>query len=358
MSEPLRAGQEWTEPGAYLVAPEVWRIPAVLPLDGLRAVNIYVLTDDDGFTLIDGGWALDAARQALVDGLAQIGAGLGDIKRFLVTHAHRDHYTNAIAVRREFGTPVLLGAGERPTIEKLTGPTPVNFDDQLVNLTRNGGASVVEALAAAGFGMGDGAQDYEPPDEWIADGAVFQVGDRELDAISTPGHTRGHVVFADRVAGVLFAGDHVLPHITPSVAFEVAPSRLGLRDYLGSLRLVRSLPDMELLPAHGPSGTRVHARVDALLAHHDRRLAEMTDALIAGASTGFDVANQIGWTRRLKKFADLDPFNQMLAVFETVLHLELLVARGQATVREIDGMRIYAAVVSRADQSDRAQISW
>jgi glyoxylase-like metal-dependent hydrolase (beta-lactamase superfamily II) len=358
VSEPSRAGQEWTEPGAYLVAPDVWRIPAVLPLDGLRAVNIYVLADAGGLTLIDGGWALDAARQALVDGLGQLGAGLGDIKRFLVTHAHRDHYTNAIAVRREFGTPVLLGAGERPTIEKLTGPTPAKFSDQLVNLARNGGVSVVEALEGLEFGHGDGAQDFAAPDEWIADGAMFRVGARTLEAIATPGHTRGHVVFADRAAGILFAGDHVLPHITPSVAFEVEPSRLGLRDYLGSLRLVRALPDMDLLPAHGPTGTRVHARVDALLAHHDHRLAEMADALTAGASTGFDVANQIGWTRRLRKFADLDPFNQMLAVFETVLHLELLVAQGQATVREIDGIRTYAVVGSASDQSDRAQNSW
>jgi glyoxylase-like metal-dependent hydrolase (beta-lactamase superfamily II) len=346
VSELSGTGQDWTEPGAYLVAPDVWRIPAVLPLDGLRAVNIYVLTDAGGLTLIDGGWALDAARRALVDGLAQIGAGLGDIKRFLVTHAHRDHYTNAIAVRREFGTPVLLGAGERATIDRLTGPNPAKFSDQLVSLTRNGAASVVEALTELGSGNGGGAQGFERPDEWIADRVVFQVGRRTLEAIATPGHTRGHLVFADRAAGVLFAGDHVLPHITPSVAFEVAPSRLGLRDYLESLRLVRALPDMELLPAHGPTGTRVHARVDALLAHHDRRLADMADALAAGASTGFDVANQIGWTRRLRKFADLDPFNQMLAVFETVLHLELLVAQGHATVGEIDGIRTYAAVGS------------
>jgi glyoxylase-like metal-dependent hydrolase (beta-lactamase superfamily II) len=327
----------------------------VLPLDGLRAVNIYALTDAGGLTLIDGGWALDAARQALVDGLAQIGAGLGDIKRFLVTHAHRDHYTNAIAVRREFGTPVLLGAGERAAIDRLTGPAPAKFSDQLAGLARNGGASVVAALTAHGFDDGDGPQGFEPPDEWIVDGTKFQVGDRTLEAIATPGHTRGHVVFADRTADVLFAGDHVLPHITPSVAFEVDPSRLGLRDYLGSLRLVRAMPDMELLPAHGPTGTRAHARVDALLAHHDRRLVDMADALTAGASTAFDVANQIGWTRRLRKFADLDPFNQMLAVFETVLHLELLVAQGQATVREIDGIRTYATVAPAPDQAALAQ---
>src|SRR6185369_8836925 len=51
----------WTRSGAFEVAPGVWRIPAVLPMDGLRAVNIYALADGGGLTLIDGGWALDEA---------------------------------------------------------------------------------------------------------------------------------------------------------------------------------------------------------------------------------------------------------------------------------------------------------
>jgi glyoxylase-like metal-dependent hydrolase (beta-lactamase superfamily II) len=69
----------WIEPGAYPAAPGVWRIPAALPLDGLRAVNIYVLVADGGLTLIDGGWAVEAGRDTLVRGLAEIGAGLGDM---------------------------------------------------------------------------------------------------------------------------------------------------------------------------------------------------------------------------------------------------------------------------------------
>src|SRR5215470_8497129 len=328
---------DWTERGAHPVAPNVWRIPAVLPLDGLKAVNIYALVDGDALTLIDGGWALDAARQALVDGLAQIGAGLGDIKRFLVTHAHRDHYTNAVAVRREFGTRVLLGAGERPSIERLTEATHGAPRGHLDALRKHGASAVAEALMT----RGGGPEGYEMPDAWIAAGERFQVGTRVLEAIPTPGHTRGHVVFADHAAGILFAGDHVLPHITPSVAFEVDAPSHGLADYLASLHVVRALPDMDLLPAHGPTGGRVHARVDALLAHHDERLADIADVLATGASTAYDIAMQIGWTSRRRKFVDLDPFNQMLAVFETALHLELLITRGEATVRTEDGLTVY-----------------
>ncbi len=341
MSQPTGDRTAWTEPGAYQVAPDVFRIPTVLPLDGLKAVNIYALVDGDGLTLIDGGWALDAARKALIDGLAQIGAGLRDIKRFLVTHAHRDHYTNAVAVRREFGTPVLIGAGERPSIERLSAGTSRGLRGQLEALAKHGAAPVVEALVTLGRGGGDDG--YEMPDAWIDSGQRFTVGNRILEAIATPGHTRGHVVFADREAGILFAGDHVLPHITPSVAFEVDAPKDGLRNYLASLRLVRDLPDMELLPAHGPAGTRVHARVDALLAHHDRRLADIAAVLATGSSTAYHVATQIGWTSHKRRFADLDPFNQMLAVIETALHLELLVTQGKAAVRDEDGIVVYEA---------------
>ena len=74
-----------------------------------------------------------------------------------------------------------------------------------------------------------------------------------------PGHTAGHFVFADLDAGLLFAGDHVLPTITPSVGFELVYADDPLRDFLGSLERVRRLPDLRLLPAHG-AGHRQLAR--------------------------------------------------------------------------------------------------
>ncbi len=329
------ARSAWTEPATEQVVPGVWRIPLPLPNDALRAVNVYAVQDGDGLTFVDGGWALDAARQALVGGLAGIGAKLSDIRRFLVTHVHRDHYTNALSVRREFGSRVLLGLGEKPSLDQVTATTP-RLPRQFDRLDRHGAAQLARALRERAAHLHEEGQGYEPPDEWITDGQRFLVGDRNLDAISTPGHTRGHVVFVDRAAGVMFAGDHVLPHITPSVGFEPAPPPLALRDYLASLRLVRSMPDMLLLPAHGPAGDRVHARVDALLAHHAARLDDMAEKLRAGWRTAYEVALRVGWTRRNRSFGELDLVNQMLAVFETALHLDLLTAQGIVVKRETD----------------------
>ena len=114
----MTAPEDWKEPGAYPVADGVHRVPLSLPMDGLKAVNVYVMESDAGLTLIDGGWALDAPRQELESALKLLGYQVGDITRFLVTHAHRDHYTLAAAVRSEFGNAeVRVGIGEKPTFD-------------------------------------------------------------------------------------------------------------------------------------------------------------------------------------------------------------------------------------------------
>ncbi len=334
------AAPAWAEPAAEEVAPEVWRIPLPLPGDALRAVNVYALRDGAGLTLVDGGWAMAATTRALAAGLTRIGAQLGDIRRLLVTHVHRDHYTAAVTIRREFGSRVLLGAGERHAIEVLTAAERPGLARALASLERHGAMPVAAALRAAGGAPPEDG--WEAPDDWIGTGDRFGVGTRTLVAIATPGHTRGHTVFVDREAGLLFAGDHVLPHITPSVGFEVDPSPLALGDFLRSLSVLRELPDLRLLPAHGPAGASVHARVDELLAHHATRLHDAARILDGGAHTAYQVAAGLTWTRHRRPFAELDPFNQMLAVFETAQHLQLLVAKGRAVVTEEDALRLFA----------------
>ena len=89
----------WSDPGADEVAPGVHRLPLPLPTDGLRAVNVYVLETEQGLVLVDGGWAVEESRTRLEAGLSELGHKLGDITRFLVTHVHRDHYTQASVLR-------------------------------------------------------------------------------------------------------------------------------------------------------------------------------------------------------------------------------------------------------------------
>src|SRR3954464_659488 len=95
------ARHAWERPGAHPVAPGIHRIPLPLPGDSLKAVNVYAVDDGDGVVLVDGGWALAEAEEQLGRALGEIGYALGDVHEYLVTHHHRDHYTNAVAMRRK-----------------------------------------------------------------------------------------------------------------------------------------------------------------------------------------------------------------------------------------------------------------
>ena len=331
---------DWTAPGAHPVSAGVFRIPLPLPNDGLRAVNVYVIETDQGLVLVDGGWALPESRHLLSDGLAEIGAHLGDIRQFLVTHMHRDHYTQAIALRRDFGATVSLGELERPALELVQQPGSVPLQRHLATLRSCGAAALADLIER--FAPDDADRtDWESPDIWLAPGPLPLAGGRVLDVVHTPGHTSGHVVFHDTDAALLFAGDHVLPTITPSIGFEPVHSPDPLGAFLRSLEVVRSRPDALLLPAHGPVAPSAHARVDELVAHHGRRLDQAMTAVATGASCAFDVAGILTWTRRERVFTELDPFNAMLAVSETGAHLDLLVAQGRLALTDDDGVRRY-----------------
>ncbi|HUK70257.1 MAG TPA: MBL fold metallo-hydrolase [Streptosporangiaceae bacterium] len=337
------SGQDWMEPGAHAVAQGVHRIPLPLPTDGLRAVNVYALADGDALTLIDSGWALAEARKQLFDALNSLGAGPGDVRRFLVTHAHRDHYTQAVALRREFGGRIYLGEGEAPALRTIMNPDRRPLASQLEQLIDCGARPVRDALLTAFGERQPASNEWEAPDEWIGQSTDVSLSNRPLRALATPGHTQGHVVFVDEPGGLLFAGDHVLPHITPSIGFEPTPGSLPLRDYLDSLRLVRALPDLRLLPAHGPVAGSVHHRVDELLAHHDARLDATAAAIARAAGTAYETACALTWTRRQRTLGELDPFNQMLAVMETIAHLDLLTLQGRARKERVDGVIGYAS---------------
>ncbi|MDP3895008.1 MBL fold metallo-hydrolase [Nocardioides sp.] len=337
----LPDGTHWTDPGAWPVAPGVHRIPLPLPMDGLRAINVYVLETDQGLTLVDGGWAIEESRTLLEKSLGEIGYAVSDITRFLVTHVHRDHYTQAVTISREFGSHVSLGIGDKPTLDLIHQPDLVDEDPHL-QMLRDAGAPELARQ------WGDYTRDSTPdlsmwayPDTWLTEDHTIAVGERAIDAVATPGHTQGHFVFADRAAGILFAGDHVLPTITPSIGFEPVLAEQPLGDFLGSLTKVRGLPDLTLLPAHGPVAGSSHHRIDELLAHHEVRLELCREALRGGAGTSYDVAGVLPWTRHEHRLADLDLFNGSLATLETRAHLELLVARGQAARSRADGAVVY-----------------
>jgi glyoxylase-like metal-dependent hydrolase (beta-lactamase superfamily II) len=328
----------WERPGPQQVGPDVFRIPLPLPGDSLRAVNVYAMRDGPrGLLLVDGGWAVPAATEELRRALATLGHHPRDIRRILVTHMHRDHYTLAIWLRREYGTSVSIGEGEEGGLESVADYHDDLLPQPMVDRIRwHGGGPELDEIADASADVMEPIDSsvWEKPDGWLRDGDRLTLADRTIEVLGTPGHTNGHLVFRDAAAGLLFTGDHVLPHITPSVGFEAFWRPSALTDYLASLQALLELPDHTLLPAHGPVTDSVHRRVHEILEHHRVRLDQTAAAVQAGAGSAAEVARRLRWTRRQRAFAALTPFDRVLAINETGAHLDALVLRGELTRHE------------------------
>lgn len=338
---------EWAVPGAHAVAEGVHRVVLPMPQDGLQAVNVYVIAGPDGLALVDAGWRVPGNLALLDAGLRQLGHGVEDVHDVYVTHVHRDHYTLGPALRRAVGASIHLGAAEGSGL-RLVRELGSNLPTSSLRELARGGApvlasSIVELMAGEPWE----AHDWEDPDSWLEPGPLTIAG-RAMEAVAVPGHTKGHLSFHDPGAGLLFTGDHVLPTITPSIGFELGDWDLPLKHYLSSLDLLLARPDALLLPAHGMPGGSVHERVRELITHHQRRFEATLDALaVPGADnrsgrSGLDVASRLVWTRRERGFELLDPFNRMIAVCETMAHLDVLVLRGLVRATSSDGVDFFA----------------
>ncbi len=319
----------WTDPGCFEVAPGVHRIPLTMPNDGLRAINVYAIETARGLALVDGGWRVPSALRELTVALATIRHSPADVHDVYVTHIHRDHYTFAVELRRLFGTRVHLGRHEQPGLHEVMAIRTNVPVSSIRDLERAGApalaSDMIDLTAAEPF---DDAA-WQLPDSWLDAGSIA-LGGRQLEVVPTPGHTKGHVVFHDHSGELLFTGDHVLPTITPSIGFELGARELPLQHYLASLRLLLTRPDARLMPAHGYPAESVHDRVHELLGHHAERFDQAEHAVVSlGSGTAADVAGRLLWTRRGRHFGELDPFNQMMAVCETLAHLDVMVEDGR-----------------------------
>ena len=119
------------------------------------------------------------AREELRGALRTLGYDLGDIRRFLITHMHRDHYTLAVRLRREFGGPIALGGGQGEALEIILHPAGNREPGEL----QHWGAVDAMSPDRLGFDPADSQAIYEMPDDWITGRRELALAGRTLQAI-------------------------------------------------------------------------------------------------------------------------------------------------------------------------------
>lgn len=324
------AWQSRTVPPVERLRDGLWSIPVPM-LGPLRYVNVHAFAlDGGGLGLIDAGWESDEGWTALTDGLAAIGGGVEDVRGVLVTHLHFDHLGLAERVRQASGAWVAMHPADAAVVA-----SPAHRDAAAF------AAAEVEFLVSLGADRDEAVSDVGPverltsftrmavPDRLLEDGDRADLPGWSLRAVHTPGHTPGHLCFAEERTGLLFSGDHVLPRITPNISTSFDGLADPLRDYLTSLGRVGAAEPDEVLPAHEWRFRGLAERTAAIADHHEHRLAELLDAVRAHPdSTPWQLAASLTWSR---PWAEYERRMRIFAVTETDAHLRLLASRGLVT---------------------------
>lgn len=145
----------------------------------LRAVNAYLVREDDGLTLVD--TAIGGSAKAILAQASRLGA---PIVRILLTHAHSDHVGSLDALVAELpDAEVLVSARDAKLLARDGSPEPGEPQD-----------------AKKPFGL---AEVVTRPSRHLAPGE--RVGSLEVHDAS--GHSPGQLAFLDVRDRTLIAGD-------------------------------------------------------------------------------------------------------------------------------------------------------
>lgn len=300
-------------------------------------VNAYLI-EAQPLTLVDAGVNTPEAQNALVLALAGAGYFVESVERVLVTHAHPDHY------------------GLVPYLQEVSGAT-VYFPEREIARVRDRQMlfEVGRLLMEAGmplellFKMDQQRKKDPAPkvphDEVVpvkdGDAFAFTTADDEafeLRALLMPGHTGGHVVYFEPETRTLFAGDQLLPDVSPNPLLEPSldepgQRRRSLEEYLTSLERMAAMDIALAYPGHGRPVTDPLRLIDYTIEHHLERKAAVARLLGPGGRTPYEIAEEV--------YPDVTGYDTFLAVSEIVAHLDLVVHDGTAVVEEREGVTYY-----------------
>ena len=295
-------------------------------------VQVYLFHNGGESVLIDTGLDTEESITVLHDSLKEAGADFSSIKFLICTHYHPDHYGAAKRIKQLSGCDVFL---HKADAEYLLRCLLLNKSDYRKFLFSNGVPVNGDVLPPPPLRVL--REYYSPvvPDRYVVHGERLEFGKVSLQAISTPGHTPGHMVLYWREQKVLLSGDHLLPHITPHVGIHTGLEGDPLSDFLDSLRRLERLEIKQVLPAHGRCFGGHQTRILEMFSHHQERQASIIRHLGYGPTTAYELALELFD----KSLPDL---HKEIAAYEMLAHLELMKKTNQVHAQDENGIVRYS----------------
>lgn len=305
----------------------LWSFRIELPNSSLKWLNCYVIKGkhDERNLLIDTGFNLSKCRQDLDEGIAALGLKPESTDVFL-THLHADHiglagYLQSLGYRlfmseldyQVYWNPNIWTEACRLAYEE-GAPSQLCFDP-------------VKGRELSGI-----TPTYFTA-ELLQDGDILSYGQYNLQCISTPGHTPGHMCLYDKEHSLMLLGDHVLFDISPNIS-ALTGMLDPVSDYLHSLEKIRSYKVRYALPSHRDCNTMsLNTRIDDLKIFCYQRLDEVRDIVRDNPGlTAYEIAGRISWHMGSNSWDELPKMQKWAAFGECLAFLRSLLISGKLKV--------------------------
>ena len=310
------------------------------------SVNVWALSDNDGWTIVDAGFDTPAARDDWADILMSLGRPR--VSRVLMTHAHLDHVGLAGWLADLLGAEFRIARSEFDYAKYLQSDWDLH---QFAEFYRTAGCpeEMVGEFTTWRAWAWDALKSMPARSLDVADGDVITMGGRPWRTVASGGHSREQLAFWCEQDGILIGGDQVLPRIQPAIVVTAEePQADPLADAFAGWERLKTLPaDTMVLPSHGEPFRGLHQRLDQLRHFYQDRLSRLISAATHSPVSPFDALGLI--------YGNKMPSSPRIAVGETQAHLNHLEAQGLVeSLASSDGIRRYRRSVSTDLGASRA----
>ncbi len=311
-------------------------------------LNSYLVQGSDGWLLVDAGWNDTQSLDSLEQQLGEQGVRFSDISQIVITHIHPDHYGLVSKLKELCPARPVFHQMEKTLLESIQARFS-NIPEVLAETMRWLRLNGVPDSQVPVFKMGSLMYFKEfvgapLPEKTLLGGETISTGLFDFEVIWTPGHSPGHICLYESSKKILLSGDHLLPITTPLISLYDESGGNPLADYMNSLNAIRRLKVKQVLPGHEHTFSGMRKRVAELVRHHERRKKDITNALRDRGKTTWELATCITWfgpNGAPVIWDGLSMGEKMLALLETLAHLQFLIEEGRVTKTLRDGTYYY-----------------
>ena len=253
-----------------------------MPMGGrLNHINVWLLRDDDGWTIVDTGIFSDSVKKHWEEIFDRYLEGK-PITRVIATHLHTDHTGVAGWICERWDCALWMSRADFYMCRVMAADRPSDVPEDAIRFYRRAGFDEARLdRYRQRFGQ-FGASIAPLPAGYrrISDGQYLDIGGREWRAVIGHGHSPEHVCLYCPELKLIIGGDQLLPKITPNVSVQPSePYADPLREWIASCSRFRELlpPNLLVLPAHEFLYEGLHERLTALIDWHEVALEKLYD---------------------------------------------------------------------------------